>query len=97
MSGTGTGGRIVKDDVLAHVERQRRATARRPQRRPAPPRRPPAEAQPIRGADAALARYMAREPVEIPTATSFRTLSVATLDARRRQLNEALKDAGSAR
>jgi 2-oxoglutarate dehydrogenase E1 component len=30
---------------------------------------------------------------EIPTATSFRTLSVATLDGRRRQLNDALKAA----
>ena len=48
----------------------------------------------MRGADATLARYMS-ESLSIPTATSFRTLSVATLDARRRQLNEALKAAGS--
>ena len=39
-----------------------------------------------------LARYM-KESLEIPTATSFRTLEVDTLDRRRRQLNEALKAA----
>src|SRR4029453_2419248 len=38
-------------------------------------------------------RYMA-ESLKIPTATSFRTFSVVTLDARRRQLNGALKEAG---
>src|SRR4029079_17848042 len=46
----------------------------------------------IRGADAALARYMSQS-LETPTATSFRTLSVAMLDARRRQLNDALNAA----
>ena len=32
-----------------------------------------------------------KESLEIPTATSFRTLEVDMLDRRRRQLNEALK------
>jgi 2-oxoglutarate dehydrogenase E1 component len=87
VSGTGTGGRIVKDDVLGYVERNGGDGA-------APPAAPAAEAeiQPIRGPDAALARYMEASR-EIPTATSFRTLSVATLDGRRRQLNDALKAA----
>ena len=44
----------------------------------------------MRGVDAALARYMS-ESLSIPTATSFRTIEVDTLDRRRRQLNEALK------
>jgi 2-oxoglutarate decarboxylase len=93
VSGSGTGGRVVKEDVLAYIDRNGGsgdgATA-------APPRAAevtaPAEAElrPIRGADAALARYMS-ESLKTPTATSFRTLSVATLDARRRQLNDALK------
>ena len=44
----------------------------------------------MRGVDATLARYMS-ESLSIPTATSFRTIAVDTLDGRRRQLNEALK------
>ncbi len=90
MSGTGTGGRILKDDVLGYVDGNgggdgATATA-------AAPTPAAAEVQPIRGPDAALARYMEASR-EIPTATSFRTLSVATLDGRRRQLNDALKAA----
>jgi 2-oxoglutarate dehydrogenase E1 component len=90
VSGTGTGGRIVKEDVLGYVERNGGsdgATATAPA-----PSAAEAEVLPIRGPDAALARYMEASR-EIPTATSFRTLSVATLDGRRRQLNDALKAA----
>jgi multifunctional 2-oxoglutarate metabolism enzyme len=90
VSGTGTGGRIVKEDVLGYVDRNGGgdgATATAPAAAPAPAE---AEVLPIRGPDAALARYMEASR-EIPTATSFRTLSVATLDGRRRQLNDALK------
>ena len=42
----------------------------------------------MRGGDAMLARYMT-ESLKIPTATSFRTFAVTTLDQRRRQLNQA--------
>src|SRR5205085_7556004 len=87
--GTGTGGRIVKEDVLGYVDRDGGADGARA---PAAPVSAQAEVQPIRGPDAALARYMEASR-EIPTATSFRTLSVATLDGRRRQLNDALKAA----
>ncbi len=60
MSGTGTGGRIVKDDVLGYVDGNgggdgATATA-------AAPTPAEAEVQPIRGPDAALARYMEAEP-----------------------------------
>ena len=48
----------------------------------------PAEAKLLKGASAMLARYM-DESRSIPTATSFRTLTVTTLDARRKQLKEA--------
>jgi 2-oxoglutarate dehydrogenase E1 component len=48
--------------------------------------------EPLRGGDAMLARYMT-ESLGIPTATSFRSFAVGTLDARRRQLNEALEQA----
>ena len=51
------------------------------------------EAVALRGPAAALAGYM-DESLKIPTATSFRTLSVAVLDAQRRQINADLKAAG---
>ena len=42
----------------------------------------------MKGGAAALARYM-EESLSIPTATSFRTLTVTMLDARRRELKAA--------
>ena len=76
--------------------RSRAAAPRAGSRRPtcSPPRttaarRPPAaaaaEATPLKGASAVLARYM-DESRAIPTATSFRTITVTTLDERRKQL-----------
>ncbi|HTX62298.1 MAG TPA: biotin/lipoyl-containing protein, partial [Acidimicrobiales bacterium] len=50
----------------------------------------PAGAQQLKGGAAALARYM-EQSREIPTATSFRTLAVTVLDARRRELKAAGK------
>jgi 2-oxoglutarate decarboxylase len=50
-------------------------------------------AEPIRGPAAALVDYMERSR-DIPTATSFRTIAVEVLDARRRQINSALAAAG---
>ena len=50
---------------------------------------PPANAGPA----AALARYM-DDSRSIPTATTFRTIPVGTLDARRRQINETLAAVG---
>jgi 2-oxoglutarate dehydrogenase E1 component len=49
---------------------------------------PAAERQPLRGGAAMLARYM-DESRSIPTATSFRTITVTTMDARRRELKAA--------
>ena len=54
-----------------------------PHPRPSPPARTL-----IKGASAMLARYM-DESRSVPTATSFRTITVTTLDARRKQLKEA--------
>jgi len=97
VPGTGPRGRVQRDDVLAHVGNgAASATAPRPApAAPAPPPTPaavtpPAGAQPIRGAAAALARYM-DESRQIPTATSFRTVTVTVLDGRRRQLKAAGK------
>src|SRR5439155_20271857 len=90
VGGTGAGGRIVKDDVLAYIERDG-GDGRAAPAQEAKVERP--GAQPLRGGDAMLARYMAQS-LEIPTATSFRTFVVAALDGRRRQLNAALREAG---
>ena len=87
LKGTGPGGIIRKPDVLAAPEG---AGAPAPSAAAAAPGE---EAVPLRGPAAALAGYM-DESLSIPTATSFRTLSVATLDAQRRQINGDLKAAG---
>jgi len=81
VAGSGPGGRIVKDDVLAAAN----GTAA-PAAKPAAAK--PAGAQLLKGGAAMLARYM-DDSRSIPTATSFRTLTVTTLDARRKQLKEA--------
>ncbi|HEX8101273.1 MAG TPA: multifunctional oxoglutarate decarboxylase/oxoglutarate dehydrogenase thiamine pyrophosphate-binding subunit/dihydrolipoyllysine-residue succinyltransferase subunit [Solirubrobacteraceae bacterium] len=74
------GGRIVKADVIAAAEGKSNG-------KPAAAEKP-AGAQLIKGASAMLARYM-DESRSIPTATSFRTLTVTTLDGRRKQLKSA--------
>jgi 2-oxoglutarate dehydrogenase E1 component len=83
VSGTARGGRITKADVLA-AGNGASAPADAAQA-PAVPPPAPAEAQLIKGGGAALARYMDQSR-SIPTATSFRTLTVTTLDERRKQL-----------
>jgi 2-oxoglutarate dehydrogenase E1 component len=75
VRGSGPAGRISKADVLAAETNGAAAPAK-------------AEATLIKGASAMLARYM-DESRSVPTATSFRTLTVTTLDARRKQLKEA--------
>ena len=76
IHGTARGGRITKADVLNRGNG-------------APPA-PTASAQLIKGGGAALARYMDQSR-SIPTATSFRTLTVTTLDERRKQLKNGGK------
>src|SRR5215213_10027268 len=75
VHGTGPGGRITKSDVLGATN-----GAAAPS--------PNGNAQLIKGASAMLARYM-DESRSIPTATSFRTITVTTLDARRKELKDA--------
>jgi 2-oxoglutarate dehydrogenase E1 component len=102
VSGSGPGGRIVKADVLgtaaggngaasttqdAHeLRRQAPVDGFAPtlgDKRGGAPRE-----QLLKGGAAMLVRYM-DESRSIPTATSFRTLTVTTLEARRRELKEA--------
>ena len=81
VHGSGPSGRIGKEDVLAAVDGDTTNGS-------APAAEKPAGATLIKGASAMLARYM-DESREVPTATSFRTVTVTALDARRKQLKEA--------
>jgi 2-oxoglutarate dehydrogenase E1 component len=76
IKGSARGGRITKADVLAASGNGAAAAAK------------PAGAQQLKGGAAALARYM-EQSREIPTATSFRALTVTVLDQRRKQLKDA--------
>jgi multifunctional 2-oxoglutarate metabolism enzyme len=79
LSGSGAAGRITKSDVLSAAQA---APDGKLATRAAP------EVQLMKGSAAALARYM-EESRAIPTATSFRTLTVTVLDGRRRELKGA--------
>jgi multifunctional 2-oxoglutarate metabolism enzyme len=84
VTGSGPRGRVTKDDVLAAVEGNGAAATAAPDAPGA------AELKPIRGPAAMLARFM-DESRSIPTATSFRTVPVDLLDARRKELKAAGK------
>src|SRR3954447_22057744 len=81
VTGSGPAGRIGKDDVLAAANgtttNGASAVAEKPE-----------NATLLKGASAMLARYM-DESRAIPTATSFRTITVTVLDGRRKQLKAA--------
>jgi 2-oxoglutarate dehydrogenase E1 component len=83
VRGTGIGGRITKADVLAAADGDGAAA----------PAAEGAKATPLRGPAAMLVKAM-EESRSIPTATSFRTLAVDTLDAKRKALNGELKERG---
>jgi 2-oxoglutarate dehydrogenase E1 component len=74
VQGTGPGGRITKEDVLKAGADGAAA--------------PKGEAKLIKGGAAMLARYM-EESRSIPTATSFRTITVTAMDGRRKELKNA--------
>ncbi|MGO8905220.1 MAG: multifunctional oxoglutarate decarboxylase/oxoglutarate dehydrogenase thiamine pyrophosphate-binding subunit/dihydrolipoyllysine-residue succinyltransferase subunit [Solirubrobacteraceae bacterium] len=94
VAGSGPAGRITKADVLDSARGAGSgaldgapATAEALANGGATPTSGPST-QPMRGGAAALARYM-EQSLTIPTATSFRTLTVTVLDARRRELKAA--------
>jgi 2-oxoglutarate decarboxylase len=83
LAGSGPAGRIVKSDVLSAAGNGARTNGS-----PAAAEKPVSSepvTEPMKGGAAALARYMEASR-SIPTATSFRTLTVTVLDARRREL-----------
>jgi multifunctional 2-oxoglutarate metabolism enzyme len=83
IAGKGPGGKVTKDDVLAAADGGNGVAA-------APVA---GEAKPLRGPAAMLAQAMG-DSREVPTATSFRTIAVDTLDAKRRALNGELNERG---
>jgi 2-oxoglutarate decarboxylase len=91
VAGSGPAGRITKADVLGAANGATAAgTAKEASANGAPNAKAAATAgaQLMKGSAAALARYM-NESRSIPTATSFRTITVTVLDARRRELKAA--------
>jgi multifunctional 2-oxoglutarate metabolism enzyme len=87
VSGSGPGGKVTKDDVLAANGGAPAASAAAPAAAAA------GEAKQLRGPAAMLAKAM-DESRAVPTATSFRTIAVDTLDAKRKAINEVLKERG---
>ncbi len=92
VRGSGPDGLILRDDVDRQAEGLPPA-GRSAQLPLLPPLPAGAQVTPIKGPAAALASYM-EQSLTIPTATSFRTMAVDTLDARRRELNAGIQSAG---
>ncbi|GAC1299829.1 MAG: hypothetical protein NVSMB19_05030 [Vulcanimicrobiaceae bacterium] len=97
--GTGPGGLIVAEDVVKaaaswaeHAVSGNGKTAA-PAAASPPPLAADARTTPIKGPANALVGAM-EQSLTIPTATSFRTLHVGTLENKRAELNAALKAAG---
>ncbi len=104
LKGSGPGGLILREDVesalargtIAPAGNGKAATAGNGAAAPAvqyPPLAATTTVTDIKGSAATLASYM-DQSTTIPTATSFRTVAVGTLEARRAELNGAIKGAG---
>jgi 2-oxoglutarate decarboxylase len=83
VRGSGPGAKVTKDDVLA-ADGGGNGAATAPAQ---------GEAKQLRGAAAMLANAM-DESRKVPTATSFRTIAVDVLDAKRKAINSVLKERG---
>jgi multifunctional 2-oxoglutarate metabolism enzyme len=83
VSGSGPGAKVTKEDVLNAGNGGGNGVAAPAQ----------GEAKQLRGAAAMLANAM-DESRAVPTATSFRTIAVDTLDAKRKAINSVLKERG---
>jgi 2-oxoglutarate dehydrogenase E1 component len=96
IHGSGPNGLILRSDVSTQANGARRIRHAEVRAEGEPRSMPtPAGAKltPLKGPAAALTGYM-EQSLTIPTATSFRTLTVDVLDARRKELNNAIKAAG---
>jgi multifunctional 2-oxoglutarate metabolism enzyme len=94
IHGSGPNGLILRGDVTSQANGARKvAQSDKSTLPPLPPVGAGAKLTPLKGPAAALIGYM-EQSLTIPTATSFRTLAVDVLDARRKELNNAIKAAG---
>ena len=101
VKGSGPAGLILREDVEAALTagtlKPAAADGAAKSNGASTPAYPPVTAQAkvseLKGSAATLASYM-DQSTSIPTATSFRTVSVGTLEARRAELNAGLKAAG---
>jgi len=82
VSGSGPGSKVTKEDVLAAESGNGTTAAAKA-----------GAAKQLRGPAAMLAKAM-DESRAVPTATSFRTIAVDTLDAKRKAINLVLKERG---
>ena len=88
VSGSGPAGRITKSDVLSAAARDGAPGVAEASAVAEQAAATGAQDQVMKGGPAALARYM-QQSLSIPTATSFRTLTVTVLGARRGELKAA--------
>ena len=95
IRGSGPDGLVLREDVEAAIENgTAKSTASRAASEPSlPPLAKDAKTTALRGPVAMLASVM-EQSLSIPTATSFRTIGVGTLDARRRRAQRARSAAG---
>jgi multifunctional 2-oxoglutarate metabolism enzyme len=84
VSGSGPGSKVTKEDVIAAADGGGNGGSAV---------LAVGEAKQLRGAAAMLANAM-DESRAVPTATSFRTIAVDTLDAKRKAINSVLKERG---
>jgi multifunctional 2-oxoglutarate metabolism enzyme len=90
VRGSGPNGLILRSDVLEQAQSARRPVPAAPPSTPIPLG---AKLTPLKGPAAALTGYM-EQSLSIPTATSFRSIPVDVLDARRKELNGGVRAAG---
>ncbi len=93
VRGSGPNGLILRSDVVEQAQHARRRSGPARSETPLPPVAAGAVLTPLKGPAAALTGYM-EQSLTIPTATSFRGVPVDVLDARRKELNGAIKAAG---
>ncbi len=91
VRGSGPDGLILRSDVLAAADGAKRTLPSSAIALPPVPR--DATVVALKGPAAALSGYM-EQSLTIPTATSFRSVPVDVLDARRKELNGAVRAAG---
>src|SRR5579862_6050961 len=90
VRGSGPDGLILRSDVVEQAETAQRQSVVLP---PLPAIPAGSKLTPLRGPAAVLSGYM-EQSLTIPTATSFRSVPVDVLDARRKELNGAVRASG---